>query len=175
MRLTTGVPVAITPTSATFAAGVWTGDVTVLQTATAMSLRADNGAGQVADSNTFDVQTLTLSVDVPAAATEGDAPLTGTVTIPAALDADLAVSLASGDPSEATVPGSVTIAAGQTTATFAITVQDDSDLDGSQSVTITATADHATCRQRHADGPRQRDGGADGRLAGQRHRRRRDV
>ena len=79
-------PVAITPTSATFAAGVWTGDVTVLQTATAMSLRADNGAGQVGDSNTFDVRTLTLSVDVPAAATEGDPPLTGTVTIPAALD-----------------------------------------------------------------------------------------
>ena len=151
MRLTTGAPVAITPTSATFAAGVWTGDVTVLQTATAMSLRADNGAGQVGNSNTFDVQTLTLSVDVPAAATEGDPPLTGTVTIPAALDADLAVSLASGDPSEATVPGSVTIAAGQTAATFAITVLDDSDWDGSQSATITATADHAIARQRHAD------------------------
>lgn len=49
-------PVPITPTvSGNFAAGVWTGNVTVLQAAMAMQLRADDGAGHTALSNAFDV------------------------------------------------------------------------------------------------------------------------
>jgi len=48
-------PVAIGPTSLTVVNGVWSGAVTVLQTAAGMYLRADDGAGHVATSNAFDV------------------------------------------------------------------------------------------------------------------------
>ncbi|MFO0929485.1 MAG: Ig-like domain-containing protein [Gemmataceae bacterium] len=66
---------------------------------------------------------------------------TGTVTrygFP--LDQALTVTLTSSDTTEATVPASVTIPAGQTSATFAIAAVDDSLTDGSQPVTITAAA-----------------------------------
>jgi hypothetical protein len=65
----------------------------------------------------------------------------GTVTIPAALASDLLVSLVSSDPTEATVPASVTIPAGQTSANFNISAVNDLLADGSQSVIISATAD----------------------------------
>jgi hypothetical protein len=64
----------------------------------------------------------------------------GTVTIPAALGTDLVVSLVSSDPSEATVPATVTIPAGQTSATFNISAVNDLLADGSQAVIISATA-----------------------------------
>lgn len=52
----------------------------------------------------------------------------------------LTVTLASSDTSEATVPASIVIAAGQTTsAAFIITAVNDSDTDGPQTVTISAT------------------------------------
>jgi hypothetical protein len=52
----------------------------------------------------------------------------------------LIVSLTSSDTSEATVPGTVTILAGASSASFTITGVDDDLLDGAQTVTITATA-----------------------------------
>jgi Ca2+-binding RTX toxin-like protein len=64
---------------------------------------------------------------------------TGTVTRNVATDAPLIVTLASSDTTEAKVPQQVTIAAGQTSATFAIDAVDDTILDGTQTVTITAT------------------------------------
>lgn len=64
----------------------------------------------------------------------------GTVTIPAALGTDLVVSLVSSDTTEATVPPSVTIPAGQTSANFNISAVNDFLADGSQAVMITATA-----------------------------------
>ena len=49
-------PVTITPTvSGTFVNGVWIGSVTVLQTASQMKLRADDGAAHTGDSNPFNV------------------------------------------------------------------------------------------------------------------------
>ena len=50
------------------------------------------------------------------------------------------VSLSSNDTSEATVTATVTIAAGETSATFAINAVDDALLDGPQQVTILAAA-----------------------------------
>lgn len=70
----------------------------------------------------------------------GAAASTGEVTIPAILGADLEVTLESNDTSEATVPPTVTITAGNTSATFPIDAVDDFLADGSQSVTITASA-----------------------------------
>lgn len=82
----------------------------------------------------------TLTLSVPATATEGDAPLTGTVTATPAPAADLTVNLNSSDSSEATVPAAVIISAGNSNATFEVVIQDDAELDGLQSATITATA-----------------------------------
>ena len=72
---------------------------------------------------------------------ENAGAVTGTVSVNVAPAADLTVTLASSDPAAATVPASVTILAGQTSATFAITPVDDSEIDGSQSAALTATAD----------------------------------
>jgi subtilisin-like proprotein convertase family protein len=71
----------------------------------------------------------------------GASAATGIVSISAALASPLVVTLGSSDTSEATVPATVTIAAGQTSSpTFAIAAIDDLDSDGSQQVTLTATA-----------------------------------
>ena len=72
--------------------------------------------------------------------TEGVAPVSATVTATPAPVADLTVSLASSDTTEATVPASVTILAGQTTATFNVTVIDDALVDGTRTTNITASA-----------------------------------
>jgi photosystem II stability/assembly factor-like uncharacterized protein len=65
---------------------------------------------------------------------------TGTVTRGGDLSQSLTVALASSDTTEATVPATVTIAAGQASATFAVSAVDDVVLDGTQSVTLTAAA-----------------------------------
>lgn len=70
----------------------------------------------------------------------GAAASTGTVSIPAALGTDLEVTLGSNDTSEATVPATVTITAGNTSATFPIDAIDDLFADGSQAVTLSASA-----------------------------------
>ena len=45
-------PVPVTPTTATFVNGVWTGNVTVPQTASGMHLQVDDGAGHVGEATT---------------------------------------------------------------------------------------------------------------------------
>jgi predicted extracellular nuclease len=52
--------------------------------------------------------------------------------------------LASSDTSEATVAATVTIAANQTSTTFDVTAIDDASADGSQTVTLTASATNFT-------------------------------
>ena len=81
-----------------------------------------------------------LSLTVPTDATEGDPTVTGTVGIPLPLGAPLTVNLVSSDPSRATVPATVTIGAGQTSAAVPITIVEDSVLDGPEAVTISAVA-----------------------------------
>jgi hypothetical protein len=90
----------------------------------------------------YDVPLLPLGLTLPANATEGDGVLTnqGLITLSAPTSTNLAVSLTSSDTSEITVPSSVTVLAGQTNATFNITVIDDGQLDGTQTATVTATA-----------------------------------
>ena len=57
-----------------------------------------------------------------------------------AVTGDLTVTCASSDESEATVPNTVVIPDGSTTATFTVTPTDDDQIDGTQSVTITVGA-----------------------------------
>lgn len=70
----------------------------------------------------------------------GTAVSTGTITIPAILATDLTITLESSDPSEATVPSSVIVTAGNTSATFPIDAVNDLLADGSQNVVITASS-----------------------------------
>jgi hypothetical protein len=53
---------------------------------------------------------------------------------------DLTITLSSSDTSEATVPASLTIPAGELTASFTVTAVDDQDDDGNQAVTLHAAA-----------------------------------
>lgn len=107
------------------------------------------GGGTPADfveSDFSSYPSVSLAVNLPAAATEGDGllPGQGTVTRSSASSSSLTVTLASNDPTELAVPASVTIPANQASATFDLTVVDDSLLDGTQSATVTASASGAT-------------------------------
>jgi hypothetical protein len=66
----------------------------------------------------------------------------GSVSIPKALGYNLVVTLTTtdSDASELSVPASVTIYAGQTSATFDVTARDETAEDGSQTITVTASA-----------------------------------
>jgi uncharacterized delta-60 repeat protein len=88
-----------------------------------------------------DVATLTLSLGSPTVSEAAGAhATTGTVTRNTDTTNSLVVTLTSSDPSEATVPATVTIPAGQSSATFDISAVDDAIIDGTQTVTISASA-----------------------------------
>lgn len=82
---------------------------------------------------------LTVVIDQASISENGGAG-TGTVSLPANATADLEVTLVSDDTGEAIVSSPITITAGTSSTTFTITGQDDLILDGTQLVTITATA-----------------------------------
>ncbi len=87
-----------------------------------------------------DAESLSLSL-AASEISEKDGTTTGTVTRNNSdIAQPLTVSLASSDASEATVPATVTIPAGSPSVTFPITAVDDDLLDGTVSVTITASA-----------------------------------
>jgi alpha-tubulin suppressor-like RCC1 family protein len=117
----------------------------------------DNGSGQLGDgtfgSQNTPVQTIgspgnepldliSLSVVLPPAVAEGDGLLVGrgAVILKEALKRDLAVTLTSSNPSEVSVPGRMIIPAGQTSASFDLTIWDDALVDGPQAVRVTAFA-----------------------------------
>jgi hypothetical protein len=83
-----------------------------------------------------------IAMTLPASAREGDGTLTGigTVDIPTALTSSLTVTLASDDTTEVTVSTEVVIPAGAVSVDFDVTVVDDGVHDGTQTVTVTATA-----------------------------------
>jgi len=83
-----------------------------------------------------------FTLNVPLSATEGDGVLSGVglVSVPTPAAADVVVTFAVDDLSVISVPPSVTIPAGQTSATFDITIIDDTKLDGTQSATIIGNA-----------------------------------
>jgi hypothetical protein len=100
---------------------------------------ADNqGSGTI---NNDDAATLTLTV-APAtiSETDGASAAIGTVTRNTDFAAALTVTFTNSDPSSISIPATVEIPAGQTSATFAIGAIDNSLVDGSQDVTITAQA-----------------------------------
>lgn len=98
------------------------------------------GSYQLVVTSVSTAQTLGLS-SLATSISEAGGTTTGTVTRTSSnISAPLVVNLSSNDTGEATVPSSVTIPANQTSITFTITGIDDSVVDGTQNVTITATA-----------------------------------
>ena len=86
-----------------------------------------------------DAPSLTLAIDPSILSEFGEA--IGTITRSTDTTEALVVTLASDDVSEATVPATVTIAAGDTSATFTVSGVNDAIIDGDQFPTITASAD----------------------------------
>lgn len=82
-----------------------------------------------------------ITVSLPASFTETDGVVAngGTVSLDAAFPADVTLALASSSSSELQVPSTLTIPAGQTSASFSVTVFNDTLLDGDKSVTVTAS------------------------------------
>ena len=108
---------------------------------------------QVADSRAFaysgwnidDIAflgTSQISVSLPASTVKNAGVISGQcqVSIPNPAAANVTIQLASGNTNRLTVPASVTILAGQTNASFNITIVDDSGLDGTQMVNVTGSA-----------------------------------
>ena len=90
----------------------------------------------VSDDN---VPQLSLSLaDQSVSEAAGAGATTGTVAVPVALANPLYISLSSSDTDAATVPASVVIPAGQTSATFSIAAVNDGLDDGDKTATITA-------------------------------------
>lgn len=112
------------------------GSQEVLLTAT-----ADNYPAATAKVTVHDAQTGLLTLNLPATLTEGSGVLTGqaTLSLPAAAAADIRITLSSSDVTELQVPAAVTLPAGQTSVAFPLTVPDDQVIDGTQTVTVTAS------------------------------------
>jgi uncharacterized protein YkwD len=90
-------------------------------------------------------QAVTLQLVLsPTTISENGGRSTGTVSRTGLNTSSLVVSLSSSDTTEASVPATVTIPAGNGSTTFAITAVNDTILDGDQSVTIRATASGAS-------------------------------
>ena len=99
---------------------------------------ATTGTGTITDD---DVAKLTLSI-TPSTFSEGAGATaaTGTVTRNTPTGAALTVNLSSSNTAKVTVPATVVIPANQTSATFALAAVDNTIVDGSKTVTITASS-----------------------------------
>ena len=84
----------------------------------------------------------TLGVTPPATATEGAGPLAnqGTVTLSSPTAIARTITLTSSDLTAVTVPATVTLPADQASVTFTPTILDDTKINGTRAVTITASA-----------------------------------
>ena len=99
----------------------------------------------VAVSGTVTTPALTLTLNPTSVAENAGANAsTGTVGIPASLSSDLIVNLASANTAAATVPASVTITSGQTSATFSIAAVANSSSYGPATASIQASNSNYT-------------------------------
>jgi uncharacterized repeat protein (TIGR02543 family) len=105
-----------------------------------LRLTADDGREQSTDDVVISVGFTGIILEIDAASISENGGTSNASVSRFASIGDLVVNLGSDDATEATVPASVTILDGQTSANFTITAQDDAVVDGSQTVTITATS-----------------------------------
>jgi LmbE family N-acetylglucosaminyl deacetylase len=139
VTLSSSVPAAVVPASATIPAGATTATFPVTTTPVAATTVATISAtyGTVASTGTLTVTPVAFSAFTrsPTAVVEGDAS-TGTVTLGGAAPAPGVTIALSSNNAAATVPASVTVPAGATTATFPIAT---SAVSAATSVTLSAT------------------------------------
>ena len=92
----------------------------------------------------YDDEVNTITISLPESATEGDGVLAnaGTVTVSQPVTGDVAINLSSTDTTEATVPATVTILDGESSAQFDITIIDDGEIDGVVSLSVSAELDN---------------------------------
>ncbi|GBC62104.1 hypothetical protein DENIS_3067 [Desulfonema ishimotonii] len=109
---------------------------TLLVTASANGCNAGNRFIRI-----YDDETAELITEMPSAVAEDDGLISGggTVRISASLPTDLTISLTSDAPHVIRVPQSVTVPAGEDRAAFDVMVTDDAEIDGPETVQITAS------------------------------------
>jgi hypothetical protein len=135
-----GAAVPVSPTSTgPFSGGTWSGNITVAQNGIGVKLQANDGLGHAGESNAFDVLG-SLSLTVPATATEGNGAVTGTVTLSGVAAAALTINLANSNPGAISIPATVTVPVGQSSVNFSIAIINDTIINGLHSATITASA-----------------------------------
>lgn len=111
----------------------------ITQASTGAVARAE--ALRAAVTSTITPRALQVTLDKTAVAESAGAnAATGTITRPTGTVGAIAVTLSSSLTTEATVPATVTIPAGQNSVTFAVAAVEDATQDGNKSVTITAAA-----------------------------------
>jgi hypothetical protein len=134
------VPVSPVVTGA-FENGQWSGVFTPGGTGVSVSLRATNGTTTGASPPFTVIAQPNLAVSLPTTAVESAGLVAGTVSLNAAVGTDTTVTLASSAPAQAApAASSVTIPAGSTSASFNLSIVDDTLPEGDQVVTITATS-----------------------------------
>jgi hypothetical protein len=95
----------------------------------------------VADVVIFDDETAALTLSItPGAFSENGGSALATITRNSGTLTALTVTITNGDPTEASMPTTVTFAAGQSTVSFVISGVDDTFIDGTQTVNVTAAA-----------------------------------
>ncbi|MBK8039541.1 MAG: S8 family serine peptidase [Verrucomicrobiaceae bacterium] len=119
--------------------GMWTGNVT-LPLAGSMLLRAEDASGIIGLSSAFPVAGTAVTLSLPASATEGTAPITGTLTAASAPPADVVFTLENLTPGLVTAPATVTLPAGQASVSFEVSLPDDALLETSKTATLRASA-----------------------------------
>lgn len=138
--------VPVRPASATFTAGAWSGPLSVPISGSNLSLRADTPDPIKGVSTAFASVTYTppsgtgLVIAAPASIAEAAGTVTATVSRASASASPLEITLTSGSPAEITVPPTITIPAGATSASFTLTINDDTLIDGDRDVVVSASA-----------------------------------
>ncbi|MFZ4766044.1 MAG: S8 family serine peptidase, partial [Roseimicrobium sp.] len=134
-----GVVIPAGQTSATFAIQI-VNDTKIdgLQSAT-ISASVAGWTGDTADMDVLDNENTNLAISLPTTVTEGGTG-TGTVSISGTLPADLIVTPVSDTTARLTVPATVTIPAGSTSATFTLTAPNNTLTDGSAIVNVAVSA-----------------------------------
>jgi hypothetical protein len=135
----------VTPGTITFTNGVWSGDLAAqsfLPSTAYFRAQHPTRPSIIGNSNTLTANntgSLIVSLSV-GSVREGETPFFGNVLTTATSPTPLIVNLTSSDPSEITVPATITIPAGHGGASFLATIVDDALLDGTQITTLSATA-----------------------------------
>jgi RHS repeat-associated protein len=139
----TSVTIPAGATSVTFSVGTINNHVvegTQIATLTASATGEASGSDRLTVTDT-NVPALTVVLDSQMVNESDSNPASyGTVTRNTPTTSALTVSLLSDEINKLTVPATVTIAAGATSATFPVTVVNDDQIDGDETATITASA-----------------------------------